>query len=157
MSKIWKEVGVCLAFIAASAVVYRDSLKLPPGNYDPLGGGTMPRMVCGIIIVLSLAVIVQTLVPVLLGKARQAPAGEVIDYRTRPDLALMVFGLLILYVASIYFAVPFAVSTGIFLFLAMMVTGEFRKQLILPALFISAVTAAALAYTFISILKVDLP
>ena len=157
MSKAWKEAGVCLAFIAVSAVIYKDSLKLPPGNYDPLGGGTMPRIVCIIIILLSLAVVVQTLVPALRSKIREEPSAEVLDYRLRPDLALMIFGLLILYTAAIQLAVPFAISTGVFLFLAMIVTGEFPKRLILPSLFLSAATAATLAYAFISVLKVDLP
>ena len=100
MDKVWKEVGVCLAFIAVSAVVYKDSLKLPPGNYDPLGGGTLPRIVCGIIIVLSLAAIAQVLIPALLRKAaaRSEPKPP---YRLRPDLALMIFVLLVLYTLSI--------------------------------------------------------
>jgi putative tricarboxylic transport membrane protein len=156
LQRHWKEAAVGLAFIAVSAVVYRDSLKLPPGNYDPLGGGTLPRIVCVTIIVLSLAVIAQAFVPVLRRAARQ-PATEALDYRQRPDLALLIFGLLILYTLAIQFGVPFAISTAIFLFLAMMVTGEFRRNLLLPAIVISVATAAALAYTFISVLKVDLP
>ena len=114
-------------------------------------------IVCVTIIVLSLSVIAQTLIPVLLGRTARDPATEALDYPQRPDLALMIFVLLVLYTLAIQFAVPFAISTAIFLFLGMMVTGEFRRDLILPALGISAVTAAALAYTFISILKVDLP
>ncbi len=156
MGKIWKEVGVCLAFIAVSAAVYRDSLKLPPGNYDPLGGGTLPRMVCGTIIVLSLAAIAQVLLPALLSKA--PPAAEPKPgYRLRPDLAVMLFILLMLYTLSIRLAVPFMLSTVVFLFLSTMVLAQFRARLVPQALIISIIGGVAMAYTFTAILQVDLP
>lgn len=156
MDKVWKEVGVCLAFIAVSAVVYKDSLKLPPGNYDPLGGGTLPRMVCGIIIVLSLAAIAQAVIPALFRKAAP-PAEPKPEYRLRPDLAVMLFILLVLYTLSIRLAVPFMLSTIMFLFLSTMVLAQFRVRLIPQALIISVVGGVAMAYTFTAILKVDLP
>ena len=155
MSKVWKEVGVCLAFIAVSALVYRDSLKLPPGNYDPLGGGTLPRIVCGTIIVLSLAAIAQVLIPALLGKApMEEPKPQ---YRLRPDLAVMLFVLLVLYTLSIRLLVPFMLSSIVFLFLSTMVLAQFRARLIPQALLISVIGGVTMAYTFTAILKVDLP
>lgn len=156
MNKVWKEVGVCLAFIAVSTLIYRDLLKLPPGNYDPLGGGTMPRIVCVIIIVLSIAAIAQVLIPALLRKTTP-PAEPKPAYRLRPDLAVMLFILLVLYTLSIRFAVPFMLSSVVFLFLSTMVLAQFRFRLIPQAVIISVIGGVAMAYTFTSILQVDLP
>ena len=151
-----KEAAVCGLIIAVCALVYRESLKLPPGGYDPLGGGTMPRIVCVTIIVLCLVALTQIAVPAFLG-SRPAGAEEKLDYVPRPGMAAIVFGLLVLYALSIHLAVPFALSTSAFLFATTMLLGRFDRRLILPALLISVAVGLALNYAFVSVFKVDLP
>ena len=61
MRKRLYDIGVSVAIIGAAGLVYWDALKYRPGIYDPLGSGTMPRMVAVAIVVLSIVAIVQAL------------------------------------------------------------------------------------------------
>jgi hypothetical protein len=156
LRKQWQEIAVCLAIVAVSALVYFESLKLPPGNYDPLGGGTMPRIVCSIIIVLCLAAVAQIVVPALM-KASPAGSAPAPGHQERPLLASFLFVLLVVYTLSIQLRVPFALSTIVFLFVSTMALARFRKSVVPLALLISVGAGLSLNYVFTSIFKVDLP
>lgn len=156
MNKVLKEVAVCGAIIAGSAMVYWDSLKLPAGMYDPLGAGTLPRIVSVAIIVLALVVIAQAVVA---SRARPVNdrAKQERDYVLRPGLAAAVFAYVVVLAVLMKMGVSFWISSSLFLFVSTLTIARFRWSAILPAAVFSVVAAASLTYLFGTIFMVDLP
>lgn len=157
MSKALKDTSVILAIILASALVYWDSLKLKAGTYDPLGSGTMPRIVAVAIIVLGIVALFQafygTPVPVL--KAPGEPEEE--DFERRPWLAVFVFAYLIGCVVLLYLKAPFGASSSLFLFLSSITIKRFEKASLLPSAALSLAVGFGLTYLFGGLFGVDLP
>lgn len=156
MSRTFKDIGVCLAIIAASAVIYWDSLTLRVRTYDPLGSGTMPRMVAIGIIVLCLVAIVQAIVERNIAPRLSAAADEE-DFQRRPWLAVTVFGFLV--VAAILFAlqVPFGIIGSLFVFVSILAIKKCERAILLPAAALSLIFGFGLSYLFGNIFNVDLP
>lgn len=155
MSRTFKDIGVCLAIIAASAVVYWDSLKLRVRTYDPLGSGTMPRMVAIGIIVLCLVAIAQAIFERKRVPRQDAPVEE--DFQRRPWLAVTVFGFLV--VSAILFAlrIPFGIIGSLLVFASILAIKKGERAIILPAAALSLIFGFGLSYLFGNIFNVDLP
>ena len=157
MSKALKDSGVILAIMLASALVYWDSLKLKAGVYDPLGSGTMPRIVAVTIIVLSIVALFQTFFgappPVL-----KAPGElEEEDFERRPWLAVAVSAYLVGCLVLLYLKLPFGASSSLFLFLSSITIKRFEKASLLPSAALSLIVGFGLTYLFGGLFGVDLP
>ena len=157
MSKALKDSGVIGAIILASALVYWDSLKLRPGTYDPLGSGTMPRIVAVSIIVLSLVALWQTFHGAPVPKLTTPGMPEEEHFERRPWLALAVFALLIGCVVLLYLRVPFGASSSLFLFVSSLAIRRFDRSSILPSAVLSLSVGFGLTYLFGTLFGVDLP
>lgn len=156
MSKRWYDIGVSVAIIGVAGLVYWDALKYRPGTYDPLGSGTMPRMVAVAIIVLCIVAIVQALVtraPV----AKPANADANAGFEPRPWLALTIFFFVIIGSILLYLRVPFGIASTLMLFASILAIRRYERSMILPAALCSVVFGYGLTYLFGSVFGVDLP
>ena len=156
MSRALKDTGVCLLIILASALIYWDSLGLRAGTYDPLGSGTMPRIVAVAIVVLSLIAIAQSfLVPI--GAIADPLEGEAEDFERRPGLAVVIFLYLVACAVLLHLQLPFGVSSSLFLFVSALTIKRFERAVVLPAAACSLLFGFGLTYLFGSVFGVDLP
>jgi len=156
MRKRAYDIGVSVAIICAAALVYWDALKYRPGVYDPLGSGTMPRMVAVAIVVLCLAAIVQA----LLARTRTArPAttepGE--DFERRPWLAFISFIYVVGCSILLYFRIPFGITSSLFLFASILAIKRYERSIIVPGALCSIAFGFGLTYLFGTVFGVDLP
>ena len=115
------EFGVTLALLLASVLFLVDSLKLPGGEFDPLGPGAAPEMVASVLIVLCAIVLIRS---VLQGRGRDSnlpvdpPAAESAAAERTPRSLLMFFCLLVAYILAFqYEAAHFVAITIVFVFL----------------------------------------
>lgn len=156
MSRTLKDIGVCLAIMAVAGVVYWESLKLRPGTYDPLGSGTMPRMVAIGLIVLCLVAIMQA---VLAGNLhqRRAPLIENDEFERRPRLAVAVFGFLIVAAILLALKLPFGITGSLMVFVTVMAIKKGDRSVIIPAIVLALIFGFGLTYLFGNIFNVDLP
>jgi putative tricarboxylic transport membrane protein len=156
VNKLMSEIAVCGAIIAVAVLAYRDSLKLPAGMYDPLGAGTLPRIVCVAIIALAVVAIVQAFVArrTANAKNREEPA---LDYVQRPGLAAAVFAYLVVFAAVVKAGIPFWISSSLFLFASTLTIADFRRSAVLPAIAFSLIAGIAVTYLFGHVFGVDLP
>ena len=116
------EFGVTLALLLASVLFLVDSLKLPGGEFDPLGPGAAPEMVASVLIVLCMIVLTRSVLRVR-GRASGFPddpseSGIAATERTPRSLFLF-FCLLVAYILAFqYEAAHFVAITIVFVFLA---------------------------------------
>jgi hypothetical protein len=158
MTRTLGEVVVSLILIALAAFVYWETLSIPPGLYDPLGAGTMPRIICGGMIIFSVIAIVQS----LLRHRSRAAAGQTkprgpAAADDRPWLAVVTFGLMVVLAVAINFEVPYWASTTVFLFLAMMAVQRFKPSAVLVSALLAIIFAVGVTYLFSNVFSVDLP
>jgi hypothetical protein len=145
---------VILAIMVAAAMIYWDSLSLRAGVYDPLGSGTMPRIIASTIIVLSLVALFQTF---LTRAPIRAFEPEDTSFAPRPWLAASIFGYLIMCVVLLHARLPFGLSSTLFLFVSALSIRRFEKSAILPAALCAVVVGYGLTYLFGAVFGVDLP
>ncbi|MCY4137487.1 MAG: tripartite tricarboxylate transporter TctB family protein [Rhodobacteraceae bacterium] len=116
------EFGVTLALLLASVLFLVDSLKLPGGEFDPLGPGAAPEMVASVLIVLCTIVLIRSVLTGL-GRYSSFPAdpsatGNDAAERT-PRSLILFFCLLVAYILAFqYEAAHFVAITIVFVFLA---------------------------------------
>ncbi len=152
MSRAVRDIGVSAAIIVFAALLYWDSLDLKPGNYDPLGAGTMPRIVATITIGLALIVILQTLL-MRPRRTRSADPG----FERRPWLAVQVFVAFAVLAVLLWARIPFGISSALFLFVSALAIRRFRPAAIPGAAVFAVVCGFGLTYIFGSMFGVDLP
>ena len=156
MRKRVYDIGVSVAIIVAAGLVYWDALKYRPGIYDPLGSGTMPRMVAVAIVVLCLVAIVQALLTrPRTAKPAKAEAGE--DFERRPWLAFIIFIYVIICSILLYFRIPFGITSSLFLFASILSIKRYEPSIILPGALCSVAFGFGLTYLFGTVFGVDLP
>lgn len=154
MNRKLLDVGISLAVIAAAGLIFWDSLRYRPGTYDPLGSGTMPRMVAVAVIALCLVAIAQTL---LGSPAKRGLAEEVEDFERRPWLAVAIFGYLVAAAILVYLAIPFGIVGSLLLFASTLSIKKGERAIVLPAAACSVAFGFGLSYLFGSVFGVDLP
>ena len=115
------EFGVTLALLLASVLFLVDSLKLPGGEFDPLGPGAAPEMVASALIVLCMIVLIRSVLP---GRGRNSslsvdpPAAESAAGERTPLSLLMFVCLLVAYILAFqYEAAHFVTITIVFVFI----------------------------------------
>ncbi|MFC7397329.1 tripartite tricarboxylate transporter TctB family protein [Chelatococcus sp. GCM10030263] len=154
MRKNFGSTCAILAIMVAAAMIYWDSLGLRAGLYDPLGSGTMPRIVASAIIVLSLVALLQTF---LARTPVRVSEPEDTSFAPRPWLAVSIFGYLVICVVLLHARLPFGLSSTLFLFVSALSIRRFEKSAILPAAVCAVVVGYGLTYLFGAVFGVDLP
>jgi hypothetical protein len=155
MSKTAKDIGVCLGIILFAGLLYWDSLGLRKGTYDPLGPGTMPRIVAVTTIILCLIVIAQALWA--LRKTMPARLAEALEFEPRPWLALQIFGFMVVTAIAMNLRLPFGVTASLFMFFAIMAIRRYQLSRAPVAAILSILCGFGLTYVFGALFGVDLP
>lgn len=157
---MWKKLSVtadiCLScfFILLGAVIIRESLDLPPGAYDPLGSASVPQAVCIAIILMSLVILVRG---ILMLQAPTLQKKEHSTHRTRPELAVGLFLLSLLYALSMSLRLNFAISTSIYLVCSIGLLSGFKRSLLPAMLVVGLLMGFGLRFLFTQVFVIDLP
>ena len=144
------EFGVTLALLLASVLFLVDSLRLPGGEFDPLGPGAAPEMVASVLIILCAVVLIRS---VRQGRNRTVSltsdmpeTGDAAAEKT-PRSLLLFFGLLAAYILAFqYEAAHFIVITIIFVLLATLALQEWSLH---SALVSAAVSVSLSVFLFL--------
>lgn len=164
MRRTVRDIAASALLVLVAALVYREALTLPEGLYDPLGAGTMPRIVAGGIVLLSMVSVARSLwrgrdaspAPVPRGAAGGEGVAEALP-PLRPRLAIGVYFCTLAFAALLAFRAPYWACSAGFLLVATLAVARFRRPAVVPALLFSAVVAAVVTYLFTSVFRVDLP
>ena len=151
--------GLALFLIVVSAAVLWESRGIPPGTFEPLGSAPIPRATAGIVIVLSLAIMVEAIRALRrAGAGAGGGAAEPLPYEPRPLDAVAVLALTGVYILLMQFRlIGFAVATAGFLFLAIALLTRFRPRALPVAALIGVVMGFGCRYLFTRVFYVDLP
>ena len=158
MSKLVKEFLATGGIMLIAAITFRESLSLRAGLYDPLGAGTMPRIICaGIVIACAISLAV-TLYRHFAKSAKPAgkPAAEG-EAPARPLLAAGAFALMVAFAVSINFRVPYMLASSLFLFATMMAIQRFKLSAAPISAALSIAVGAGITFLFTNVFSVDLP
>jgi NhaP-type Na+/H+ and K+/H+ antiporter len=151
------ELGVPIFLIVVSAAFLWDSRTISGIKFDPLGAAPIPRLICGCVIALCMAIILQTL---LASKqsAPEAPDSSEVDCQPQPRLAIITLLLTSAYVAAMAFRLcSFSVATIVYLVATIGALDRFsRKSLIIGGI-IALVMGFGCQYLFTEIFVIDLP
>ncbi|SEK11131.1 Tripartite tricarboxylate transporter TctB family protein [Marinovum algicola] len=143
------DVLTCSVIVVACSILVYDALELPPGSFEPLGSGFMPRVLGLLVIGLS--------VLVALG-ALSKPAPEASELP--PDLfAGMSMTTLTIAAATLFQsrAIDFGILMAAFIFAGVMALEHGRRAAILPAAITGITFGFGMKYVFTRIFVVDLP
>jgi cobalamin synthase len=152
------ELGVPLFLIVVSAAFLWDARTIPAGAFDPLGAGPIPRLICGCVIALCMAVITQTLLALKQAPAESEPGKEEVEFAPQPRLAIITLLLTCAYVAVMaYRLTSFSVATIVFLLAAIGVLGRFTRKTMIIGGIIALVMGLGCEYLFTEIFVIDLP
>jgi hypothetical protein len=147
------EVWVSLLVILICFVFLWESWDLPPGTFEPLGSGPVPKATACIIIFCCLCVIWNSF-------KRKSETGDdggdpgVISF----SAGLTIFVSTILYTSLLHFrAMPFSLMTILFLVFTIWGLERFKRKKFLPALLTGLIIGFATEYLFTEVFIVDLP
>jgi hypothetical protein len=131
----------------------------PRRLYDPLGAGTMPRIICGGIILFCVISLGQSLLRARaqLSKSANSQPRDEGQAPDRPWLAVAFFVFLVALAIAIQLRVPYWISTSIFLFVSTMAVQRFKLSAVPLAAVISILVGIGVAYLFGDVFRVDLP
>lgn len=151
------EIGVSALIAAACAVIFVQASRLPPGSFEPLGSGPVPKWTAGIVIFCCLIVMVR-------GFLRLRDAGGLAASMKaeftggRPAGAVTMLGITLIYVGLLHEKVAsFGIITFIYLTLLIWALERFRPAVLIPALITAAVSSFGAEYLFTNVFTVDLP
>ena len=147
------EVWVSVLMMLICAVFLWESWDLPPGTFEPLGSGPVPKATAFVIILCCIWVIITAL--------KISPATEEME----PDeeglsisAGVLIFITTILYTVLLQFRVmPFSWMTTLFLFFTIWGLEQFSRKKLLPALLTGVIIGFATEYLFTEVFIVDLP
>ncbi|MGP1396302.1 MAG: tripartite tricarboxylate transporter TctB family protein [Inquilinaceae bacterium] len=150
------DIGLSVFLIVVCSAVLWESRRLPPGTFEPLGSAPIPRIVAGLIILLSLVVIAQAGLTLRRGRAAPPAADDMLV--PRPVDAAAIFLLTVAYVLAMALGlIGFAVGTALFLFVSIGLLVRFRPRLLVVAALIAVLMGFGCQYVFTHIFFVDLP
>lgn len=157
MDRSYTEIGVAALIAGACLIIYNAAAALPPGRFEPLGSGPVPKYTAAVVIVTCLFVIARATMriarlPDRMGALRSELTGG------RPIMAVYVLGLSVAYVALIQTrAVPFAPLSAAYLLGLIWGMEGFAIRKLLPALVTALVFAFGAGLVFSRVFYVDLP
>jgi len=140
-----------------SALVYWQTLDLPPPRYEPMGSAALPRALSVIMAALAAVVLIRS---VLAGRAASgsSPASPDLPYKLHPWLAVWMFIGTAIYVAVMdQKLIGYLAATLIYIAVACTLL-NFRRRREMPWIALFAVVLSATCYfVFTRIFYIDLP
>jgi len=149
------DLGVSVFLIVLCGLVLWETRKLPPGSFEPLGSAPVPRTVASLIILLCLTVIARAV-----GQLRRGAGAAATAEETSPRAvdAFALFLLTLAYVAVLALGLgSFAVTTSLFLTLAIWGLARFDRGALPWAIGVALVMGFGCEYLFTKVFVVDLP
>ena len=147
------DIGVALVLIVVSALVWWESRKIAPPFFDPLGSAALPRAAAVLITLLALLVLVRAIVGLRHGVGVAVP-----EYRPRPDLAIGIVILAMLYIGAMDFGwLAFPWATMAFVFISGAMLGGFDRRIMAVSAGIAITLGGGCAYLFRYVFYIDLP
>jgi hypothetical protein len=160
LSKIKNDIGVSIFLIGVCAVMIWDTRDIPPGSFEPLGAGPIPRMIGYTVIIICLIVIVKAVLKWrrLKDPENIQPSEQALPYRPRPKDAALILGLTVIYgLAMAYELTRFSISTTVFLFITISLLTHWDRRSMLIGAIIAVVMGFGCQYLFTEVFVVDLP
>lgn len=157
------ELGFSIFLIVLSALIFRETLSLPPGSFDPVGSAGFPRLISAAIGILSLVILIRAARRTLGGSknaAASATPNEAVSptFRRRPDLALSFYALSLVYVSALALKlISFGICTVLFLFISIGMLTRFYYKRLPVVILIALVIGFGCQYIFTQVFVVDLP
>ena len=157
------ELGFSISLIVLSVVIFRETLSLPPGTFDPVGSAGFPRLISVAIGIFSLVILIRAARRILAGSKNSAASATANDavsptFRQRPDLALWFYALSVVYVATLALkVVNFGICTVLFLLISIAMLTRFYYKRLPIALLIALVIGFGCQYIFTQVFVLDLP
>ena len=155
------DIVLALAVIALAVVLYIGTLSLPPAKWEPLGSAAVPRGLCVIMSCLAAVVLARAVLTLRKGapKVRAAvPLDAEEAFERRPWTAVVMFGLVVLYVAAMDFhLLGFVEATVAFLVALGLVFTRARRRHIPWIVGFALIIAVGNYLVFTHFLYVDLP
>lgn len=151
------EIGVSSLIIVICAVFWYEAAQLPPGSFEPLGSGPVPKYTAIVVIICCLIVIARAVMRINTGPGLAA------DFRNEftggsPVGALVIVGGTLIYALLLQFQVlPFGLVTFAFLFLMIWTLDDMSLKRALPAAIVAAIMSFGTEYLFTEVFIVDLP
>lgn len=146
------ELGVAAALAALALAVLVEARRIPPGVYEPLGSGPVPRATAGLILLLAMGVALAAAL-----RLRRRP------WPLRPPVpraldALLVSLATVLYVAAMQARlVDFAVMTTLYLVATIGWLVRFARRELPWVVLVALATGYGCQYLFTRVFIVDLP
>lgn len=161
--RVLPDLAFALFCLLVAVVMYLEARKLPDSPFDPLGPGSVPMMVAGLLGVLALALLGRLALGLDVGSAAQSlitgmSSAEPPTHRRRPITAIVGYAMTIAYVAVMHLDwLDFFWATLIYMAaLGFLLLPRTRRAWIIT-LVIAVVSAASMQYVFTRILFIDLP
>ena len=146
-------IGVCVFMIW-------DSWDIPPGSFEPLGAGPVPRMIAYTVIITCLVIMTRAIFKWRRLKVSKSieKSEQPLGYRPRPKDAALVLGLTVIYgIAMAFELTRFSISTTVFLFVTISLLTNFDRRSMLIGAIIAVVMGFGCQYLFTEVFVVDLP
>lgn len=150
----WAHVLLNAALAALFAVLFLRAGNLPSSMWEPLGAGSFPRLVLGVLILLNLGIIAQELRRGL--ASPRLPSGVVREWLWRHRLALGVLALFALY-ALVVPTLGFRLASLVFLVLAQVLLGARRLRGLAIAAVIALLFSFGIEMLFRDVFTISLP
>lgn len=151
------EIGVCSFVIAICAVFWNEAAKLPPGSFEPLGSGPVPKYTAIVVILCCLVVILRAVRKVANGPGLGAEFRNEFTGGSPAGAIVLVVVTLIYAVILHYKLLPFGVVTFLYLFALIWLLEDMRIKSALPAAIVAALASFGVEYLFTNVFIVDLP
>ncbi|MEO1089753.1 MAG: tripartite tricarboxylate transporter TctB family protein [Pseudomonadota bacterium] len=146
------EIAVCLAIVVMCGFVLAEAAGIPPGYFEPLGSGPVPRATAWCIITLC-ALTIARAVPRL---SHRRTTDDGVPERWLDAGAM--FALTVLYVAALHLRLTtFAVMTSAYLALTIGLLVRLERRLLPWVVGVALAIGFGSQYVFTRIFVVDLP
>lgn len=162
-----RRAGPDLAFalfcLGVAALIYFEARKLPDSPFDPLGPGSVPMIVSGLLAGLALLLLGRLALGLAVGSAAQSliagmNSDEPTTHRRRPLTAVVGYLMTVAYVAVMHLDwLDFFWATLVYMAALGILLLPRTRNAWIAAVVIAVVSAAATQYIFTRILFVDLP
>lgn len=153
------EIAVSVILAAIATAFFINSLGLPVSTREPLGSGSIPRVICGCIILFCLLISIRALRTlkadgtIAVPKKQTAPA-----HRKRTDLSFKLIALSFLYIGILQTRlVPNEIVSPLFLFVAIQVLNGFNRKALIPSVLLALTVGLVTDYLFTDFFYIDLP
>jgi hypothetical protein len=161
--RVLPDLAFALFCLVVAGTMYLEARKLPDSPFDPLGPGSVPMMLSGLLAALAAILLGRLALGLGVGSAAQSfivgmNSDEPPVHRRRPLTAIVGYALTIVYVAVMHFDVlDFFWATLIYMTaLGFMLLPRTPRSWTI-AVVIAVISTAAMQYIFTKVLFIDLP